>query len=184
MLATLTLICLIRSSVLGAWIQTPEIENCSDSQIFRLSNVTIKDATISKTMTVRFTVTLTEALGDNPKLHLILRKKSGIKIPCLLGYGSCTYKLCDGTTKQERALTQMWNNRCPVPVFEETLSFDAPVIPAVQLITGPAPTTITIGFTVTNGGNIVACQSLKVRIRRDKRKGIHGAKGKTAGLEE
>lgn len=60
----------------------------SDLQVFRLSNVTIKDATISKTMTVRFTITLNETLGDNPKLQLVLRKKNGLKIPCFLGYGS------------------------------------------------------------------------------------------------
>ncbi|XP_050048212.2 uncharacterized protein [Dermacentor andersoni] len=184
MLAPLTLICLIRTSLVSAWIQTPKIEDCSDLQVFRLSNVTIKDATISKTMTVRFTITLNETLGDNPKLKLVLRKKNGMKIPCFLGYGSCTYKLCDGTTEQERALTQMWENHCPVPVFEETPSIDAKVIPSIQLVTGLAPTTITIGFKVTNGGSIVGCQSLKVKIKRGKRKRAHGVMENATGLEE
>ncbi|XP_075532142.1 uncharacterized protein LOC142564846 isoform X2 [Dermacentor variabilis] len=174
MLAPLTLICLIRYSLVSAWIQTPKIEECSDLQVFRLSNVTIKDATISKTMTVRFTITLNETLGDNPKLKLVLRKKNGMKIPCFLGYGSCSYKLCDGTTEQERALTQMWENHCPVPVFEETPSIDAKF----------APTTISMKFKVTNGENIVGCQSLKVKIRRGKRKRTHGVTESATGLEE
>ncbi|KAH7933864.1 hypothetical protein HPB49_018352 [Dermacentor silvarum] len=136
----------------------------TDSQIFRLSNVTIKDATISKTMTVRFTVTLTEALGDNPKLHLILRKKSGIKIPCLLGYGSCVYKLCGGTSNAEKFLGQLWNNECPVPARERQESASARLDPMIQLVIGRAPTTLTVEYKVKNGGSTVGCQSFDVRV--------------------
>ncbi|KAL1477847.1 hypothetical protein MTO96_035428, partial [Rhipicephalus appendiculatus] len=130
---------------------TPEIKECSEEQYFRVSNITITDATISHIMTASFTLTLTKPLGNKPKMKLTLRKKSGIKIPCLFGYGSCTYKLCGGRTEQEQALASMWSNRCPIPTFEETPVLQFPMLPAIQMIAGIAPTRITIGFKVING---------------------------------
>lgn len=170
--------------LVGAWTQTPEITECSKQQYFRVSNITITDATIYQTMTAKFTLALTKTLGNKPKIKLTLRRKSGIKIPCLFGYGSCTYKLCQGTTEQEQALASMWGNRCPVPTFEETPVINFPMRPAINMITGIPPTKITIRFKVTNGNETVGCQSFKVEIRRGKRKLFEGLKEKATGLGE
>uniref|UniRef100_L7LQJ1 Putative salivary lipocalin n=1 Tax=Rhipicephalus pulchellus TaxID=72859 RepID=L7LQJ1_RHIPC len=178
------IICLARFVLVDAWTQTPEIQECSKEQYFRVSNITITDATISQMTTARFTLMLTKPLGNKPKLKLTLKKKSGTKIACLFGYGSCTYKLCEGTTEQEQALTSMWRNRCPVPTFEETPVVQFPMLPVIQMVAGVAPTRITIQFKVTDGNQTVGCQSFKVDIRRGKRKLIKGLKGMRTGLEE
>uniref|UniRef100_A0A224YMW2 ML domain containing protein n=1 Tax=Rhipicephalus zambeziensis TaxID=60191 RepID=A0A224YMW2_9ACAR len=184
MYAKLFFICLVRFVLVGAWTQTPEIKQCSEEQYFRVSNISITDATISHIMTASSTLALTKPLGNKPKMKLTLRKKSGIKIPCLFGYGSCTYKLCGGTTEQEQALASMWSNRCPIPTFQETPVLQFPMLPAIQMIAGIAPTKIIIRFKVTNGNETVGCQSFKVEIRRGKGKPIKGLIGKATGLEE
>nr|XP_037273717.1 uncharacterized protein LOC119165740 [Rhipicephalus microplus] len=184
MYAELFYICLARLLLVGAWTQRPVIKECSELQTFRVSDIIITDASISQLTTARFTLTLTKPLGNKPKLKLTLRKKSGIKVPCLLGYGSCTYKLCEGTTKQEQALARMWGNRCPVPAFEETPVIQFPMLPAMQMIIGIAPTKFTMRFEVTNGNKTVGCQSFKVEIRRGKQKLVGGMQEKAVGLEE
>uniref|UniRef100_A0A224YNL8 ML domain containing protein n=1 Tax=Rhipicephalus zambeziensis TaxID=60191 RepID=A0A224YNL8_9ACAR len=80
MFTKLFFICLARFVLVGAWTQTPEIKQCSEEQYFRVSNISITDATISHIMTASSTLALTKPLGNKPKMKLTLRKKNSLLI--------------------------------------------------------------------------------------------------------
>ncbi|XP_077493522.1 uncharacterized protein LOC144104410 [Amblyomma americanum] len=164
MLSTLLVLALAGAPFVAASVQTPTLTSCSTTQKAKVDAVTITNAKIGQTMIVNFTLIITESLGSNPTLQITMRKNGGSTIPCVNNVGSCTYKLCGGTSSVEQGLGQLWNNQCPVPVINAQESIKAELDPLIQLVIGFAPTTISIEFKVNNGGVVVGCQSFKVNI--------------------
>ncbi|XP_070383718.1 uncharacterized protein [Dermacentor albipictus] len=164
MLFALLLLAVVCSPVVGASLQTPTLTPCSSEQKFRLSDVSVMDATIGRTVTVNFTLAVTEELADDPKVEVTVYRQNGRKISCPPRGGSCVYKLCGGRSNAEKFLGQLWNNECPVPAMERQESASSRLNPMIQAIIGRAPTTITIEYKVKNGGSTVGCQSFKVRV--------------------
>ncbi|KAL3218152.1 hypothetical protein MRX96_031714 [Rhipicephalus microplus] len=93
-----------------------------------------------------------------------MKKSNALTIPCLNNVGSCTYKLCGGTTSVEQQLGVLWNNQCPINPITVQQSITAQLDPLIQLVIGTAPTTITIELQIRNGGVTVGCQSFKVNV--------------------
>ncbi|XP_072140836.1 uncharacterized protein [Dermacentor andersoni] len=155
-------------------------------QKFRLSDVSVTNATIGRTVTVNFTLAVTEELADDPKMEVTVYRQNGRKISCPPRGGawsaplfhaqhcgkeeacvtpcSSVYKLCGGRSNAEKFLGQLWNNECPVPAMERQESASSRLNPMIQAIIGRAPTTITVEYKVKNGGSTVGCQSFKVRV--------------------
>ncbi|XP_075739131.1 uncharacterized protein LOC142784594 [Rhipicephalus microplus] len=115
-------------------------------------------------MRVNFTLIISTQLASNPTLKITMKKSNGLTIPCLNNVGSCTYKLCRGTTSVEQQLDVLWNNQCPINPITVQQSIEAQLDPLIQLVIGTAPTTITIELQIRNGGVTVGCQSFKVNV--------------------
>ncbi|XP_077494783.1 uncharacterized protein LOC144105535 [Amblyomma americanum] len=164
MLSALVVVALAGSPLVTASVQTPTLTSCSSSTKVSVSDVTITNAKIGQTMVVDFTLKVSEALGSNPTLKITLRKQGGSEIPCINNVGSCTYKLCGGTSSVEQGLAEQWNNQCPVPAMTAKESLSAKLDPIIQIFTGAAPTTIAIELKVSNGGTVVGCQSFQAMI--------------------
>ncbi|XP_075530571.1 uncharacterized protein LOC142563815 [Dermacentor variabilis] len=164
MLSLILTLALVGTPLVAASVQTPELISCSDAEDVQVSDVTITDAQIGKTMVVNFTLDIKKPLGSDPTLKVTLRRKDGSEIPCIKGLGTCDYNLCDGNSPNEEAIQQLWDNQCPVPVITLRKSVAEPLDADVQKGTGAAPTTITAELEVTNDGETVGCQSFSVDI--------------------
>uniref|UniRef100_G3MNP5 MD-2-related lipid-recognition domain-containing protein n=1 Tax=Amblyomma maculatum TaxID=34609 RepID=G3MNP5_AMBMU len=164
MLWLLVVLAFIGSALGTASVQRPKITSCSKSEKFMLSDVSITNAQIGQSMVVNTSINIREPLGSSPTLSVTMRKQSGSKIPCLGSVGSCTYKLCRGTTSEEQELAKPWQNQCPVPAITVQESKETHLTPMSQIIIGKAPTTISFKLKVVDGGATVGCQSFKVEI--------------------
>ncbi|XP_077529182.1 uncharacterized protein LOC144141504 [Haemaphysalis longicornis] len=166
MLTVVLILSLARPSLVKAAVQTPTLTSCSSVQQVQVGGVTIENAKIGQTMLLNFTLTISQALQSEPKMQFTFKKQSGSVIPCINGVGSCTYKLCGGTSSVEQKLGRLWNNVCPVPAITVQQSIKADLDSAIQLIIGFAPTTLNIEIKVINGGTTVGCQSFPVNIAK------------------
>ncbi|XP_077492473.1 uncharacterized protein LOC144103688 [Amblyomma americanum] len=164
MLQALVVLVLSGSPLATASVQRPTLTSCSSSGKLKVSDVSITNAKIGQIMVVNVTLEVGESLRWNPSLEITMLKESGSRISCISDVGSCTYKLCGGTTSAEQELAKPWENRCPVPAITAQESIRAELNPIVQLVIGYAPTTISMELKVVNGGKTVGCQSFKVMI--------------------
>nr|XP_037289730.1 LOW QUALITY PROTEIN: uncharacterized protein LOC119183990 [Rhipicephalus microplus] len=117
-----------------ASVQTPTLTSCSSVQDVKVNDVSITDAQLGKTMRVNFTLTISTQLASNPTLKITMKKSNGLTIPCLNNVGSCTYKLCGGTTSVEQQLGVLWNNQCPINPITGQQSITAQLDPLIQLV--------------------------------------------------
>ncbi|XP_077530164.1 uncharacterized protein LOC144142494 [Haemaphysalis longicornis] len=166
MLAIFVILSLASPLLVKSSLQTPTLTSCSSVQQVQVGAVTIQNAKIGQTMVINFTLTITQPLSSDPKLQVTMKRQSGSVISCIDNVGSCTYKLCGGTTSFEQSLGQLWNNTCPVPAITVTQTINAQLDPLIQLIIGFAPTTLNLQLQVTNGGSTVACQKFPVNIAK------------------
>ncbi|XP_075750500.1 uncharacterized protein LOC142817355 [Rhipicephalus microplus] len=157
-------IALVCSNLVAASVQSPTLTSCSSAQSVKLSGVSITDAQIGKTMKVNFSMIITTQLASSPTLKITIKTSSGSTVPCINNVGSCTYKLCGGTTSLEQEFGMPWNNKCPINPITVQQSITANLDPLIQLLIGTAPTTLTIQIAILNGGVTVGCQSFKVNI--------------------
>ncbi|KAM7299091.1 putative immunoglobulin-binding protein [Ixodes scapularis] len=151
------------TSLCMASTQTPTLTSCSSAQQVQLSNVAITDAELGKTMTLNFTLAITSTLNSSPKLKLTVTKNNGQQIACIANVGSCTYKLCGGTTDVEKGLGSLWNNTCPIAPNTYTQSLAAELPEGIGFLLGNG--TLTFKIDVQNGGQSVGCQQFKVNVK-------------------
>ncbi|XP_042146144.1 uncharacterized protein LOC121835740 [Ixodes scapularis] len=147
-----------------ASIETPELTPCSDAQAFKLSDLKLTNAVLGQTMTLDFTLDITQELNSSPQLTVTVTKNDGQEIDCIQNFiGSCTYDLCGGTSIAEQMLGSLWNNECPIEPnsYTQSVSGELPEIAKSFLGNG----TINIMFEVQDGGKTVGCQKLPVTIK-------------------
>ncbi|XP_037581728.1 uncharacterized protein LOC119464935 [Dermacentor silvarum] len=166
MLGVFALFSVVGLSLADPWVQTPTLESCSDATDVQMSDLTITDAIIRKTVSVNFTLTINKELGEDPKVIVSLRRKDGSEIGCIEGIGSCTYKLCKGSTGKDRNVKSVSDAKCPIAATKIQKSMRAPLGFMIQFAIGSVPTTLTVRFEVTNGGTTVGCQSFKFDVRK------------------
>ncbi|XP_029837119.2 uncharacterized protein LOC115321020 [Ixodes scapularis] len=148
----------------SASIETPELTPCSDVQGFKLSDLKLTNAVLGQTMTVDFTLDITQELKSSPQLTVTATKNNGQEIGCLFNLiGSCTYDMCGGTSIVEKTLGSLWNNECPIEPnsYTKSLSGELPELAKSFLGNG----TINLMFEVQDGGKTVGCQKFPVTIK-------------------
>uniref|UniRef100_A0A0K8R4X6 Putative salivary lipocalin n=1 Tax=Ixodes ricinus TaxID=34613 RepID=A0A0K8R4X6_IXORI len=147
-----------------ASIETPELTSCSDVQGFKLSDLKLTNAEVGQTMTLDFTLDITQKLSSSPQLKVTATTGDGQEIGCLLDLiGTCTYAMCGGTSTAEKALGSLWNNECPIEPnsYTKSYSFELPKLAKPFLGDG----TFNVMFEVQDGGETVGCQKFPITIK-------------------
>uniref|UniRef100_A0A131Z4C5 ML domain containing protein n=1 Tax=Rhipicephalus appendiculatus TaxID=34631 RepID=A0A131Z4C5_RHIAP len=143
-----------------------EMKQCSDHQDTRdieVKRAEIKDLEVGKTFHVDVTVDSKKEFDSNPELKLDIFTSNKAKIPCVFGFGSCTYKLCGGTSVMEKLLSSPWDGKCPIKAqeYKKKVSFLLPAL--VKPFIGDGR--LHLRGEMTNGGKLVACQELDVQVK-------------------
>uniref|UniRef100_A0A224YP11 ML domain containing protein n=1 Tax=Rhipicephalus zambeziensis TaxID=60191 RepID=A0A224YP11_9ACAR len=143
-----------------------ELKQCSDHQDTReieVKSADIKDLEVGKTFHVDVTVQSKKEFNSNPELKLDIFMSNKAKIPCVFGFGSCTYKLCGGTSAMEKLLSSPWDGKCPIKAqeYKKKVSFHLPHL--VKPFIGDGR--LHLRGEMMDGGKLVACQEFDVQVK-------------------
>lgn len=143
-----------------------ELKQCPDHQNARdieIKSADVRDLEVGKTVHVDVTVLAKKEFNSDPKLKLDIFTSNKAKIPCLFGVGSCTYKLCDGTSEMEKFLASPWNNKCPIKAKEHKTSVSYPIPHMAKVAIGDGR--LHFRGEMTDGGKLVGCQEFDVHVK-------------------
>ncbi|XP_077529179.1 uncharacterized protein LOC144141501 [Haemaphysalis longicornis] len=157
MMLPATVLTALASALLVASYQTPTIHSCASVQRALFSNVRISGAKLGETTHVDFNVNITRPLTSEPTIRFTIWTADGTRLWCMFGMGSCEYKLCEGTSRKEQMLGELWENKCPVPALALQWRQSFILYSISQIVIGWAPTTLKIRAEITDGGVIVGC---------------------------
>lgn len=134
-----SLLCLLLLPVtaLGS-LQTPVVSSCfrADGSIYpvRFSAVKVSNAIYGQEMTMTFTITSDEELGDQPTLTIDVMKPSAYDMSCQKNFGSCEYPMCDlSGYRESNDLMDSMDSECPIHPGVYTVTIKATVPNAVDL---------------------------------------------------
>ncbi|XP_037581726.1 uncharacterized protein LOC119464933 [Dermacentor silvarum] len=171
MFCALMLVALGSFALVEGSVQYPKLTSCSDGDKITISDMAIQDAQIGKKMLANFTLIVKEPLESNPTLKVTITTAEGEEVGCYDSVGSCSYKMCDGTSTVEQLLGQEWDNACPVPKITSPISVQVPLPSAVQVLIGTAPTTVNFALDVIDGGSSAGCEKFDVEIKAEEEGG-------------
>ncbi|KAK8767337.1 hypothetical protein V5799_005877 [Amblyomma americanum] len=107
---------------------------------------------------------LRRSLLDNSLLHFYITDEELYSYQCG-NRNSCTYKLCNPETSQEKTLTKRWHGRCPLlPGFYE-YKFVYKLPPRI-LHTKRKTTVLNIQAQLHEGYVCVACYKIRMMFRK------------------
>ncbi|KAH7933438.1 hypothetical protein HPB49_012534 [Dermacentor silvarum] len=142
-------------------IQRPELTQCPfTKKALELQNLVIQDLALGRDMKLNFTGLLLEETVGEPALKFTMWNSYNVRMPCIEDYGSCTYKMCGGTTVIEKMASGSWNNTCPIlPGTYETY-MKLPVISAAKYVRENG--TFRVKLEAVNGREVVECKTFHV----------------------
>ncbi|KAH7939447.1 hypothetical protein HPB52_012702 [Rhipicephalus sanguineus] len=92
----------------------PKHEN-PDDDVITVSDLKIYNAVVGGQMSLEYTMDVTEEIEDGP-LAVFEMSSAYVGLPCFEdNFGSCTYRMCEGTSDVEKQIGAPWNNECPIP---------------------------------------------------------------------
>ncbi|XP_075727416.1 uncharacterized protein LOC119164269 [Rhipicephalus microplus] len=146
--------------------QKLDVKQCSDhgtENDIEIKSANVKDLEVGKTVHVDIIIRAIKELHSNPQLKLDVFTSDKVRVPCVLGLGSCTYKMCDGSSGMEKFLSSAWEGKCPIKAqkYEKTLSFYVPSILRTSIGDGR----FHFRAEMMDGGKTVGCQEFDVRIK-------------------
>ncbi|XP_065287745.1 uncharacterized protein [Dermacentor albipictus] len=137
--AVRSLLCLLLLplTALGSW-QTPVVSSCfgADGSTYpvRFSAVRVSNAIYGQDMTMTFTITSDDELGDQPTATIDVLKPSAYDRSCQKNFGSCEYPMCDlSGNRESNDLMDSMDTECPIHPGVYTVTITATVPSAVDL---------------------------------------------------
>uniref|UniRef100_A0A224YF21 ML domain containing protein n=1 Tax=Rhipicephalus zambeziensis TaxID=60191 RepID=A0A224YF21_9ACAR len=118
-------------TVLGS-SQTPLVSSCfradGDTYPVRFGAVRLSNVIYGQEMTMMFTMTTDEELGDQPTLTIDMLKPYTYDMSCKKNFGSCEYPMCGPFIKEDsRNFVDFLESECPIRPGAYTLTITATV---------------------------------------------------------
>lgn len=159
-------LCALAAVTVAQQMHKVDVKQCPDHS--NAEDITVKSAEVSdlvpgETPTVKTTVVVKKKLSANAKIKVTIKTSSGSELPCVLGLGSCEYKMCGGDSEIEQLFAAAWDNKCPIKPKEYNgdTSFKLPWI--VKLVVGDG--NLHIRTEAIDGGKTVGCIEYDIHIK-------------------
>ncbi|KAL1416761.1 hypothetical protein MTO96_027538 [Rhipicephalus appendiculatus] len=112
--------------------QTPLVSSCfradGDTYPVRFGTVRLSNVIYGQEMTMTFTMTTDEELGDQPTLTIDMLKPYAYDMSCKKNFGSCEYPMCGPFIKEaSRNSVDFVDSECPIRPGAYTLTITATV---------------------------------------------------------